>query len=74
MDRAWDAAVARTMVSVTRVDERRTLLHRRRGLGGREPAQTALRLGEDLIDSATVDPAIVPRFEAQNRPAIGGRG
>jgi hypothetical protein len=50
------------MVSVSRVDERRTLPHRGRGFGRRQPLQPGLCRCEDIVDSASLDPAIVPRF------------
>jgi hypothetical protein len=63
MDRAGDVAVARTQLSVARVDERRPLMHRGRGLDRGQSTQSPLRFRQDLIDSAALDPAIVPRFE-----------
>jgi hypothetical protein len=63
VDGARDSAVSRTRVSIASVDERGTLAHRGRRLGGRQPAQPGLGLREDFIDAPALDPAIVPRFE-----------
>ena len=56
-----------TTVAVTGIDERRVIAHRRRGFGGGQSMQSPLRFGEDLIDSAALDPTIVPRLWPRNR-------
>ena len=58
--RARNAAVSRTQLPITRIDEDRTLAHRGGGLRRRESTQPRLRCGKDLIDPTSRDLAMLP--------------
>ena len=61
MHGAWDTAVSRAKVSVTRVDERRPFAYRGPRLGRGQSMQPSLGRGKDIVDSLSLDPAILPR-------------
>jgi hypothetical protein len=65
--RARDAAVSRAQLSIASVDQDRTILHRGGRLSGRESTQPRLCGGENLVDPASRDVAMLPHRRSTAR-------